>query len=72
MCFVFVSKQRATFTLYNKKLIASCNRNEKCLQRGANWVFNSLRFMFKGLTTNETGEIQQQNDSGLESSVKLT
>ena len=33
------------------KLIGFYNRDEKCLQRGTNWVFkyNSLRFVFKGL-----------------------
>jgi len=34
------------------KLIGFYNRDEKCLQRGTDWVFkqNSLRFVFKGLT----------------------
>jgi hypothetical protein len=33
------------------KLIGSYNRDEKCLQRGTNWVFkyNSMPFVFKGL-----------------------
>jgi hypothetical protein len=33
------------------KLIGFCNRDEKCLQRGTDWVFkySSLRFVFKGL-----------------------
>ena len=33
------------------KLIGFYNRDEKCLQRGTDWVFNysSLRFVFKGL-----------------------
>jgi len=33
------------------KLIGFYNRDEKCLQRGRNWVFklSSLRFVFKGL-----------------------
>ena len=34
------------------KLIGFYNRDEKCLQRGTDWVFkySSLRFLFKGLT----------------------
>jgi len=33
------------------KLIGFYNRDEKCLQRGTDWVFKqrSLRFVFKGL-----------------------
>jgi hypothetical protein len=33
------------------KLIGFYNRDEKCLQRGTDWVFkyNSLHFVFKGL-----------------------
>jgi len=33
------------------KLIGFYNRDEKCLLRGTDWVFNysSLRFVFKGL-----------------------
>jgi len=33
------------------KLIGLCSRDEKCLQRGTDWVFkhSSLRFVFKGL-----------------------
>ena len=33
------------------KLIGFCNRDEKCLQRGTDWVFkqSGLRFGFKGL-----------------------
>ena len=33
------------------KLIGFYNRDEKCLQRGTDWVFkySSLRFIFKGL-----------------------
>ena len=33
------------------KLIGFCNRDEKCLQRGTDWVFkySGLRFVFKGL-----------------------
>ena len=36
------------------KLIGFYNRDEKCLQRGTNWVFKyrSLRFVFKGLIFN--------------------
>jgi len=35
------------------KLTGFYNRDEKCLQRGTNWVFkeSSLRFVFKGLIT---------------------
>ena len=33
------------------KLVGFYNRDEKCLQRGTDWVFkySSLRFVFKGL-----------------------
>jgi hypothetical protein len=33
------------------KLIGFYNRDEKCLQRGTDWVFkqSGLRFVFKGL-----------------------
>ena len=35
------------------KLTGFCNQDEKCLQRGTDWVFkySSLTFVFKGLTT---------------------
>ena len=35
------------------KLIGFYNRDEKCLQRGTDWVFNysGLRFFFNGLNT---------------------
>jgi hypothetical protein len=35
------------------KLIGFYNRDEKCLQRGTDWIFkySSLRFVFKGLKT---------------------
>jgi hypothetical protein len=34
------------------KLIGFYNRDEKCLQRGTDWVFkySGLRFVFKGLS----------------------
>ena len=40
------------------KLIGFYNRDEKCLQRGTDWVFKlrSLRFVFKGLTCNILSE----------------
>ena len=36
----------------NKQRLGFYNRDEKCLLRGTNWVFNqsSLRFVFKRLT----------------------
>jgi hypothetical protein len=36
----------------HQKLTGFYNRDEKCLQRGTDWVFkySSLRFGFKGLT----------------------
>jgi hypothetical protein len=37
MCFVFISEQ----TLLPYKLIGFYNRDEKCLQRGTDWVFKS-------------------------------
>jgi hypothetical protein len=52
MCIVFILQQTATFALYNINWFVFLNRDEKCLLRGTNWVFkwNSLRFVFKGLT----------------------
>jgi len=35
--FVFISKQTETCATY--KLIGFYNRDEKCLQRGTDWVF---------------------------------
>jgi len=45
MCFVFILEQTAICATY------SINRDEKCLQRGTDWVFkcSSLRFVCKGL-----------------------
>ena len=36
------------------KLIGFCNRDEKCLMRGTDWVFkySGVRFVFKGLMIN--------------------
>jgi hypothetical protein len=39
MCFVFVWEQTAICTIYIKKLVGFYNRDEKCLQRGTDWVF---------------------------------
>ena len=38
------------------KLIGFYNRDEKCLQRGTDWVFkcSSLRFVCKGLNTHSS------------------
>jgi hypothetical protein len=38
MCFVFISEQTVTCATYIKK-IGFYNRDEKCLQRGTDWVF---------------------------------
>jgi len=37
-----------------RKLIGFYNQDEKCLQRGTDWVFkySGLRFVFKGLKIN--------------------
>jgi len=42
-----------------RKLIGFYNRDEKCLQRGTDWVFkwNNLRFVFKGLSPKPTDTI---------------
>jgi hypothetical protein len=52
MCFVF-TYLRTNSDLYNlqHKLIGFYNRDEKCLQRGTDWVFkySGLRFVFKSL-----------------------
>jgi len=39
MCFVFISEQTATLCHLQHKLIDFYNRDEKCLQRGTDWVF---------------------------------
>jgi hypothetical protein len=38
-CVVSISEQPATFGPYNIKLTGFYNRDEKCLQRGTDWVF---------------------------------
>ena len=50
-CFVFIWVQTATCATYNINWLVFYNRDEKCLQRGTDWVFkySSLRFVFKGL-----------------------
>jgi hypothetical protein len=47
MCFVFVWEQTATCSIYIKR-IGFYNRDEKCLQRGTDWVFkwSGLRSVF--------------------------
>jgi hypothetical protein len=52
MCFVFISEQTAISASIHHKLIGFYNRDEKCLQRGTDWVFkeSGLRFCFEGLT----------------------
>jgi len=49
MCFVFIREQTENGATYIKKLIGFYTRDEKCLLRGTNWVFNqsNLRFVFK-------------------------
>ena len=39
MCFVFIWEQTATCATVQHKLIGFYNRDEKCLNRGTNWVF---------------------------------
>jgi hypothetical protein len=53
------------------KLVGFYNRDEKCLQRGTDWVFkeSSLRFVFKGLTchiqiTTKEADILAQSSAG--------
>ena len=47
------------------KLIGFYNRDEKCLQRGTDWVFTylktkcRLRFVFKGLIYRMIGKVDQ-------------
>ena len=63
--YVFCIYLRTNSDLYllQHKLIGFYNRDEKCLPRGTNWVFNqsSLRFVFKGLNSQRaSGFIKQQ------------
>ena len=56
LCVLYLSenKQRLSdLCPLQHKLIGFYNRDEKCLQRGTDWVFkySSLRFVFKGLIT---------------------
>jgi len=39
MCFVFIWEQTATCATYNINWLVFYNRDEKCLQRGTDWVF---------------------------------
>jgi hypothetical protein len=39
MCFILVSEETGTLTLFNIKLLFFYIRDEKCLLRGTNWVF---------------------------------
>jgi len=50
MCFVWISEQ-TDFCHIHHKLTGFYNREEKCLQRGTDWVFksSSLRFVCKGV-----------------------
>ena len=54
VCFLFISEQKATCATYSIKLTGFYNRDEKCLQRGTDWVFkySGLHLGFKGLTRN--------------------
>ena len=49
MCFIFLRTNTDVCSIQYKP-IGFCNRDEKCLQRGTDWVFkySSLRFVFKG------------------------
>ena len=49
--FCIYLRTNSDLCLLQHKLIGFYNRDEKCLQRGTDWVFNysSLRFVFKGL-----------------------
>ena len=51
MCFVFIWKQTTTSAPIQQKLIGFYNPDEKCLQRGTDWVFkySGLRCVFSGL-----------------------
>ena len=50
VCCIYLRTNSNLYHLQHK-LIGSYNRDEKCLLRGTNWVFNynSLRFVFKRL-----------------------
>jgi len=50
--FCFYLRTNSDLCHLHHELTGFCNRNEKCLQRGTNWVFkwSSLCFVFKGLT----------------------
>ena len=51
MCFVFIPEKSSDLRHLRHKLISFYNRDEKCLQRGTDWVFkySGLRFVFKRL-----------------------
>jgi hypothetical protein len=43
MYFVFISEQTVTSTPFSLNWFGFYNRDEKCLQRGTDWVFNPLK-----------------------------
>jgi hypothetical protein len=48
---IYLRKKNSDLYHLHHKLIGFYNWDEKCLQRGLDWVFkeSSLRFVFKGL-----------------------
>jgi hypothetical protein len=50
LCVLYLS-ENSDFCHLQYKLVGFYNRDEKCLQRGTDWVFKycSLPFVFKGL-----------------------
>jgi len=55
LCVLYLSQNKQRPVLLNHKLIGFYNRDEKCLQRGTDWVFKQrgLRFVFKSLSRYE-------------------
>jgi hypothetical protein len=39
LCVLYLSENKQWLVPFTDKLIGFCNRDEKCLQRGTNWVF---------------------------------
>ena len=63
MYFVFIWEQTATCATYSINWLVY-NRDEKCLQRGTNWVFkySGLRFVCKGLMRTTTKGLLEECD----------
>ena len=51
LCVLYLSENKQRLVPLTANLFGFYNRDEKCLQRGTDWVFkwSSLRFVFKSL-----------------------